>query len=229
MVTPFDGFILSSPVRAGDRVKQGDLLVAFDDKDLVLERLNWVSQKQEYLFEYNRALGSRKRAEVNIFEARIAQADIQLELLDQQLQRTQLTAPFDGLVVSGDLSQSIGSSSRRGDILFEIAPLEAYRLTLSVDESQIADVEVGQKGIFLTGSLPDSPFNFSVTKITPVAKAVDGETVFEIEATVTDPVDVLRPGMEGLGKIDSGQRNLLWIWTRSLTHRLRLVFWSVFA
>jgi multidrug efflux pump subunit AcrA (membrane-fusion protein) len=227
IVAPFDGFILTSDVSAGDYVRKGDIMASFDDRDLVLERLNWVSQKQEFQFEYNRALGSRNRADVNVFEARIAQADIQLEMLDQQLARTQLTAPFDGVVVAGDLSQSIGSSSRRGDVLFEIAPLDAYRLTLMVDESQIAEIKVGQQGLFLSGALPDKTYDFEISKITPVAKALEGSTVFEVEARLLASTELLRPGMDGLGKIDAGERNLLWIWTRSFTHWLRITFWNI--
>nr|WP_237457381.1 HlyD family efflux transporter periplasmic adaptor subunit [Pseudomaricurvus sp. HS19] len=228
IVAPFDGFILNSDVRAGDVVQAGDLMAAFDDRDLALERLNWVSQKQEYLFEYNRALGSRKRAEAKVYEARVTQAEIQLELLDQQLARTRLTAPFDGVVVSGDLSQSIGGSRKRGEVLFEVAPLDAYRLTLLVDESQITDVRVGQQGKFLAASLPDAPFSFEVSKITPVARAEEGKTVFEVEAMVLHSTAQLLPGMQGLGKINAGERNLLWIWTRSFGHWLRLHLWSLF-
>ena len=33
-VAPFDGFIRSAPVRAGDTVKTGDLLAALEDRDL---------------------------------------------------------------------------------------------------------------------------------------------------------------------------------------------------
>ncbi|NMT65001.1 HlyD family efflux transporter periplasmic adaptor subunit [Marinobacter orientalis] len=227
VVAPFDGFILASHFRAGDYVEEGQVMATLDDRDLALERLRRVSQKQEYQFEYDRALSSRNRADANVIEARIEQADIQLELLDKQLTRTRLIAPFNGLVVSGDLSQSIGSSIRRGDTLFEVAPLDAYRLTLLVDETQIMDVDVGQSGTFLSASLPDMPFEFSLNKVTPVAIAEEGKTVFEVEAKILDPGGVLRPGMSGLGKIDAGDEPLLWIWTRSFSHWVRLTFWSL--
>ena len=45
-----------------------------------------------------------------------------------------------GLVVSGDLSQSVGAAVQRVQLLFEIAPLNAYRVMLNVDESQIGEI-----------------------------------------------------------------------------------------
>jgi hypothetical protein len=36
----------------------------------------------------------------------------------------------------------------------------------------------------------------------------------------------LRPGMEGIGKIESGPRSLIWIWTHSIVDWLRLWVWS---
>ena len=61
------------------------------------------------------------------------QIDAQLELIDAQLARMRLTAPFSGVVVSGDLSQSLGSPVEHGQVLFEVAPLDAYRVILEVE------------------------------------------------------------------------------------------------
>ena len=36
----------------------------------------------------------------------------------------------------------------------------------------------------------------------------------------------LRPGMEGVGKIDIDERKLVWIWTHSFTDWVRLWLWS---
>jgi multidrug efflux pump subunit AcrA (membrane-fusion protein) len=40
-VAPFRGYIAEAPVRAGDLVREGDLLAVLDDKELVLERARW--------------------------------------------------------------------------------------------------------------------------------------------------------------------------------------------
>src|SRR5207237_9047193 len=89
---------------------------------------------------------SRVRAE------QVAQAEAQLNLTDEKLARTRLVAPFDAVVVSGDLSQQLGAPIDQGKVLFELAPLDAYRVVLQVDERDISYVELGQSGeLALTG------------------------------------------------------------------------------
>ncbi len=137
-----------------------------------------------------------------------------------------MTAPFDGLVLSGDLSQSIGAAVRRGDVLFEIAPLRDYRVELLVDESQIADVVPGQRGELVAGALPDIVFPFTIERITPVAKAHEGRTQFSVEGRLTEASERLRPGMEGVGRIEVGDRRVVWIAFRSLLHWLSVASWK---
>jgi RND family efflux transporter MFP subunit len=229
VVAPFDGFIKAAPVRVGDRVKKGQVLAALDDRDLTLERLRWVTERQQRRHEFERALGARNRADINIVKTQIEQAEAQIQLIDEQLSRAKLYAPFDGLVVSGDLSQSIGASKQRGAVLFEIAPLNSYRVILQIDESQVSDVSRGQRGQLLTTSLLDEPLDFVVEKITPVAEASGGRNSFRVEARMESVSDRLRPGMEGVGKIEVETRRLIWVWSRELRNWWHLTIWRWLA
>jgi len=226
IVAPFDGYIAKEESRAGAIVRQGQVLAALDDKDLALERLRWSTTRRQRLTEFDRALAERDRADINIIKAQIDQAEAQIALLDEQLSRVKLIAPFDGIVVSGDLSQSIGASVTRGEELFQIAPLNAYRVILEVDEGDLADIAVGQSGSLLLSSLPDSPLSFIVHRITPVAEAKEGRNYFRIEAHLHDVSKRLRPGMEGVAKTQVEERLLIWIWTRKLVDWARLTLWK---
>jgi RND family efflux transporter MFP subunit len=226
VVAPIDGFIATSDIRAGDIVRQGQIMGALDDKDLKLEQLKWASEKAQYAREYRSALADHDRAQVTILSARTDQADAQLKLVEEQLARMQIVAPFDGVVVKGDLSQSLGSPVERGDILFEVAPLEAYRLVLRVNENDIPETQVGQQGKLRLSGMPGESLPFAVEKITPVSEAEDGSNFFRVEARLDETPVQLRPGMEGIGKIDIGERKLIWIWTHKLIDWLQLQVWS---
>lgn len=221
----FDGFLREAPARAGDRVKEGDLLASLDDRELVLERLRWATERQRRAFEYERALSERNRGELRLITNQIEQADAQIQLIDAQLARARLTAPFDGLVVSGDHSQSIGAAVQRGQMLFEVAPNTGYRVVLSVDEAQVADLKEGQKGQLVLAALPGDSFPLEIVRIMPVAKAEEGRNTFRVEAKLLGPADGFRPGMRGVAKIEVDDRRTLWIWTRSLVDWLRLSLW----
>jgi len=225
-VAPFEGYIGEARARAGDLVKTGDLLAALDDRDLRLERLKWLSQKQQYHKQHQLALSERNAAQVKIAAARIGQAEAELALVEDRLARAQIRAPFDGMVVSGDLSQSVGAPVERGQTLFEVAPLNSYRAILQVDEEDIADLAAEQQGHLVLSTFPDAPLPFTLERITPVSTAREGRNYFRVEARLDGAPVELRPGMEGVGKVSVDRRLLLWNWTHKAVNWLRLTFWS---
>ncbi len=226
VIAPFDGFVASAERRAGDFVKEGDVLARLDDRELELERLKWSSRLIQLTRQADESRAGREYGRTRILSAQIDEARAEVSRLEERLSRTRVAAPFDGLVVSGDLTQSLGGAVSRGDVLFEVAPLERYRVLLEVDEEQIAEVELGQRGSLLLAALPGEPLPFEVTKVTPVATAQDGRNFFRVEGTLEEASTVLRPGMEGVGKIDVDERRLVWIWTRGFRNWLRLWVWS---
>ncbi|MEX0957997.1 MAG: efflux RND transporter periplasmic adaptor subunit [Burkholderiales bacterium] len=227
VTAPFQAYVRESSFRAGDSVSQGDVLARLDDRDLRIERVRLASHRDQLSRQYREALANRERAQIRIISSQIDQATAQLELAEEQLSRTQITAPFDGIIVSGDLSQSLGAPVERGEVLFEIAPLDVYRVVLEVDEQDIDDVRVGQSGELVLSSMPGSSMPIVVQKITPVNTAKDGRNYFRVEAALDAAASQrLRPGMEGVGKISVHERRLIWIWTRKMVNWLRLKAWA---
>jgi multidrug resistance efflux pump len=226
VLAPFDGYIADAPRRAGELVRDGEVLCTLDDRDLKLERLKWRSQREQYSKQYQQALAQRNAALGQIITTQIAQAEAELALVEEHLERAQLRAPFESLVVSGDLSQSIGAPVERGKVLFEVAPLDAYRVILEVDERDVAEVADGQEGHLVLSAFPNAPLPFTVTQLTPVSTAREGRNYFRVEARLAHTPAHLRPGMEGIGKIAVDRRLLLWIWTHQAVDWLRLQLWS---
>jgi multidrug efflux pump subunit AcrA (membrane-fusion protein) len=224
---PFDGYIKSQSARAGDIVHAGTVIAELQDNDLVLDRLRHLSRSRQYKFELDKALAKRELAQINIAQAQVDQADADIELADQMLARAQVKVPFDSIVVSGDLSQSVGRPVSRGDVLFEIAPLDRYRVTLVVPEADIRLVKTDQKGELLLSAFPDQTFQFELTSITPISHASDGVNGFEVIGNLTNLDNRIRPAMEGIAKINAGRRSMVWIWTHAFTSWLRIQTWSL--
>jgi hypothetical protein len=231
LAAPFDGYVREAPSRAGDHVRKGQELAALDDSDLKLERAKWLSQLSRYGGLYQDAAATADRVQTGVNSAQRDEAQAQLDLTDALIARAVLRAPFDGLVVSGDLSQRIGGSVSKGEVLFAVAPAGNYRVDLNVKESRIAALRVGQSGTLHLSALPARAYRFTVQKITPKMVAQNGASYFVIEALL-DPgqsLTQLQPGMEGVGKVDVGRGWLLGIWTRDLTEWLRLKLWGLFG
>ncbi len=225
-MAPMDGYLSKAGVRPGDIVEKGDLLFKLDDKDLQVEKLKWKSQLEQYRQQYRDVLAELDRSEVGILKAQIGQAQAKLNLTEKQLERTRMKAPFKGVVVSGDISQSLGAPVERGQELFKIAPLEEYRVILEIDEREISEIKVGQKGELVLSGVVEKHLPFDVTKVTPVSEVKEGGNFFRVEAQLNDHPEFLRPGMEGVGKIDIEERNLFWILTHEMFNWLRLQLWT---
>ncbi|MEM7252826.1 MAG: HlyD family efflux transporter periplasmic adaptor subunit [Pseudomonadota bacterium] len=227
LAAPIEGYIQTEHVRAGDVVSKGDVLATLDDQDLQLERRRLQSERVELKNEHRKAVATGARAKARIIEAQIGKIKAQVALLDEQLRRTELTAPFDGFVVSGDLSHARGAPVKRGEVLYELAPLENYRVVLRIDEFDIDYVLPGQRGNLALSSMPDRKLGFTVQQVMGIAQAGDGKNTFRVDAEVTaTTARQLRPGMNGVGKIAIGERSLWWIWTHQLREKASLWLWG---
>jgi len=223
---PFDGFIQQSFVRPGDTVRAGAVLCRLDDRELKLEQTRLVSEREQLVRKHRQALAAQERSTMAIIAAQIDQVEAMLSLVADKLARATLVAPFDGVVVSGDLHQLLGTPVELGKVLFQIAPLDAYRVILQVEERDIAYLRVGQPGVLTLSGMPHQYMDFSVQQITPVSTAQEGRNYFRVEARLHEVSDNIRPGMEGVSKIVAGERTLIWIWTHNLINWLRLTAWK---
>lgn len=228
VAAPFNSYIKEAPARPGDIVTEGDMLGLLDDRDLKLERIKWFTEKQQNSRQYDEAMAKHDRAQIHILMARIEQAAAQMSLIDEQMARCRIIAPFDGVVMSGDLSQSLGAPVERGQVLFEVAPLDEYRVIVEVDERDINSIIVGQKSELVLPSIPGKTFPFVVEKITPVSIAKEGRNYFRVEGHMVQSQSHLRPGMEGIGKVNIDRRKLIWVWTHKAIDWLRLQMWRWF-
>lgn len=224
--TAYDGYIAASEIRSGQAVSAGDLLAQLDDRELTLERLRRETERAQFQRQYDDALASRQPALANVVRNQIEQAEAQIALLDERLARTRITAPIDGYVLSEDMTQRIGAAVTRGEVLFELSPLDRYRVVLEVDERDIGDLNLGQSGEIVFTALPRDAFAVTLTAITPVARIAGGLNRFTVEAELQDPPDPrLRPGMTGVAKIAIREDSLLTLIWQPVGAWLRLAAW----
>jgi len=228
IIAPQEGYIKTSYARAGDIVDAQQLLLRLEDKNLRLELEVLFSEEAKLHREYQKELAHAERAKVSILSAQIEQVQAQIKLAQTKLQQTQFKAPFSGVIVSGDLSQSLGKPVKKGEELFEIARIGKYRVSLDVDEYDVSKLKLNQHGELRLVGLPYETIDITITRIIPVAQAKDGGNFFHVEAVLDDEnSSPLQPGMQGIAKIQVGESAVLWVWTHTLIERLRLWFWSI--
>ena len=226
ITSPEAGYIKEAPVRPGDIMKAGAILATLDDRDLQLEKLKWTGKFKQVSKEYREALASHERSQIGILRSQLTQAETQLEILEHKLNRITITSPISAVIVSGDFTRALGSPVERGQVLYKVSPLENYRVVLQVDESEVSEISVGMQGELTLSAAAEDTFEMKVVKITPVSTAENGINYFQVEAALISPPEFLRPGMQGVGKIKVGERQLFWIWTHKAVDWIRLKLWS---
>ena len=237
LAAPVAGFLKQVHVRPGDVVKEGQLLLEMADQELLVERERWSSQLAQSDSSLAEANAKADRSQLVIGLAKSNEMQAQLDLVQSQLERSQVRAPFDAVVVHGDLSQRLGAALEQGAELMTLAPAGKYRVIVEVDEADIAKVSAGQAGSLALSALPWHSLPLRVARITPMATPLEGRNVFEVEAELVEtrastPLlnpPQLRPGLSGHARIQVGQRPLLVAWLVRAADRVRLAWWSWFG
>lgn len=227
LVAPQNGYVKESLVQAGDLVKKDQLMALLDDRNLTLELRKWQSEHNKVEKVYQEALAKHDRIELGIQSAQLKQVNAELLLVKEKIAHTQLRAPFDGVVINGDLTQSLGAPVEIGQTLFEVAPLDSYQVVLEVDDHNMAGLKAGNTGKLIIAALPNDSFSLSINQVIPIAISKGNRNFFRVEASLAEHASRLLPGMRGVAKLQMGERKLLWIWTHSLIDRMRLWLWSV--
>ena len=229
VAAPFEGYIAEATRRAGDEVRQGDVLAVLDTRETELELLRAGNLEVQYRRQGEEAMARGDSAAAAIAQAQARQAMAQIQFHRQQIQRSSLRAPFDGVLVSGDLSQQLGEAVKRGQELFKLA---AGRLPPVAGRGGPPDRRRGggadRQGGAGRHARPADPLHGHAHRA--AGPGQEGKTVFRLEASLTPGESAtLRPGMEGVGRIDIGERRYAWIWTHGFMDWLRLKWWAWFG
>jgi HlyD family secretion protein len=141
---------------------------------------------------------------VQLQQARIAVqlAQANLDLLDDQIAKTTVVAPVDGVVMTRNAEP--GSVVNAGAALLTLARLDELTLTVYVPEDRVGEVSLGQTTNVVVDSFPGIVFKAAVTYISDQAEftprnveTVSGRknTVFAIKLKLDDTSEKLKQGM----------------------------------
>lgn len=209
----------------GDPVKRGDLLVRLDQtairdslnsaqasmtaaaqayeqaerqyqRMVTLRQTNVVSAQQleDVEIRRNSALSEREAARARVVTAR------------QQLERTEVRAPFDGIV--SDRKVSAGDTAQIGKELLKVIDPSSLRFEGLVSADSIGEVEVGQPVWFRIHGFAERDFTGKVTRVNPAANT----TTRQVEVLVSFDDAKQQPNVAGLyaeGHVETRSTNTL--------------------
>ena len=226
LTAPFGGYIERVHKKVGQRVKEGDLLVELDQRELLLQRAELISQRDRERSDARRYEAEGKLADMRLAQLAAEQAESKLRIVDPRLSRTEIRAPFDAVIVEGDLEERLASPTQAGEVLLRVVEVSDTYADLQVDERDIHFLDAGMGGKLAFTSRPDERFEVSVQTFEPVAQVEESGTTFRVRVMVDgQSQEWWRPGMTGTCKINAERRSLAWVWLHRTWQYLRLKLW----
>jgi len=196
VVTEIDAAVVNLPFQEGNHIRKGELIAQLDDSQLSAEVLRAEALYTQSLATYNRVktivdqkAGAPQDLDDALASLKVAEAN--LKLAKARLDKTRITAPFDGIV--GSRLVSAGAFLRTGESITELANLNEIRISFSSPEKYLPQMKKGAEVIVSSPVYPDHEVRGRIIAIEPV---IDFETrTARIVARVPNPDRKFRPGM----------------------------------
>jgi membrane fusion protein, multidrug efflux system len=195
----------------GDPVKRGDLLVRLDQTSIrdsltaATASLTAASQAYEQAQrQYERMVKLRETGVVsaqqvedvevqrNSAQSEREAARTRVVTARQQLERTEVRAPFAGVV--SDRKVSAGDTAQIGKELVKVIDPSSLRFEGFVSADSVGEVQTGQKVWFRIHGFNDDEFTGVVTRVNPAANI----TTRQVEVLVSFDDGIKQPNVAGL-------------------------------
>ncbi len=242
------GEIVALPVKEGDRVKKGDLLMKIKPDVYIAQRNQFAAAvlqaqaglgKAEPDYERVQALFSKglvsqqdfdqSRAAFESAKASYAQAKASLDQAEESLRKTTVLSPMNGTVsqLNSELGERVlGTQQFQGTNVMTIADLTRMEGQVDVSENDVILVHVGDTARVAVDAIPDRKVNAVVYEIantgtTTGAGSQEEVTNFTVKMRVLDKDVPLRPGMSMTSDIETETKDdVLSVPIQSVTTRM---------
>lgn len=170
------GIIRRLLVEEGDRVVEGQELALLEDDEQRIQYERADTTYRTKKIEYERSMNLHEQGLVSEeeFDTRLRESEEARQtasLLELELQRTKIRAPFSGTIVVRHLDP--GASVVSGSPVFDLADLDPLYADVDIPERQVGRLQAGQRVRLLAGE--DNAFDEArIERIAPVVDAESG-------------------------------------------------------
>jgi len=229
------GEIIALPVREGQRVSKGQLLVKIkpDAYQAQYERAQAALSKAES--EHRRAKELFEKSLLSASEMDVATSNYQIAKAtykesNETLTKTTIYSPMNGVVsqLKSELAERVsGSTFTQGTEIMTVADLSRMEARVDVGENDVVMVSIGDTARVEVDAYPERKFVGLVSRIANTAKSTglgsqDQVTNFEVRILLDPPPGIyFRPGMSMAADIETEtHQNVFTVPIQSVTVRM---------
>ncbi|HTY08202.1 MAG TPA: efflux RND transporter periplasmic adaptor subunit, partial [Candidatus Edwardsbacteria bacterium] len=182
------GKITRLPVKEGDRVRTGQVLVQIDPANYAaqvkqakasldlaqasLAQSSLVYKRNKELFDkglLSQEAFDQVNTDYQLNQARLTQAEAVLDQARDNLDKTTITSPINGTVVSLNVEVGevvvTGTMNNAGSVIMTVSDMSQMEVDAQVDESDVRDIKVGQPAEITVDAIPNKTFKGSVSEV----------------------------------------------------------------
>lgn len=176
------GVISAFYFREGDEIKAGQIIAQLDPQEQMLKyeqaKVNFTNAQSLY------DLGA-------IIPSKLEEAKINLELAQNELAKTAIIAPSDGILGSRDVE--VGSAINPNLKVGTFLDIDDVFAEVGIMEREINKVVLGQSVKINVDAYPDLDFGGTVTNVAPMVKGKS--KTLNVKVQIANPYRLLLPGM----------------------------------
>ena len=152
--------------------------------------------------QLDRLLNGPDELELQEAELQLKQAQLLVDLAQANLNRVTLVAPFDGVIASSDLI--VGELPPASGAIEMIDDHEFY-VDLAIDETEIADIQVGQPVSLTLDALPEASITGRISRVAQTPTRVGQVVTYVARVTLDPTLEPIRIGMNTTATIQVQQ------------------------
>ena len=226
LTSPIAGYVEGVHFKVGGFVKKGDLLVSLDQREILMKRAQSIAERASQNNDVRRFEAEGKLTDMRLAQLSVQKAEAQIKLLDYQLEKSLIEAPFDGVVVEGDLADRLSSPVKPGEPLVRVTQLSDTYGELQVDERDVHFINNDLSGKLAFTSNPRDSYDVKIDKYEPVAVIQERGTYFRVRASIINSAEKWwKPGMSGVCKVYIGKRSVAWVFLHRTVEFIKMKIW----
>jgi HlyD family secretion protein len=170
-----------------------------------------IEQAQLLLEQVQQSLDKAKeKSESRVWSLPVSvkRLELQLNQVEAELDKTIITAPFDGVVANIYIKegQQLSAMTYTNPAICLIDPSE-IKLSGVIDEIDVSKVKLGQEAVITLDALPDKEVKGRLTFISPASIVQAGVVFYKTTITLENPDEELKDGMSATAEIILEQHN----------------------
>jgi len=229
------GKITRLPVKEGDRVRQGQILVQIDPANYAaqvkqarasLDLAKASLSQSELVYKRNKELFDKGLLSQEGFEqvntdyqlnqARATQAEASLEQAQDTYAKTTITSPINGIVVQLNVEVGevvvTGTMNNAGSVIMTVADLSQMEVEAQVDESDVRDIKLGQEAVVEVDAIIGKTFKGVVSEVGNAAISTNSSSTsaasvnYTVKTRILDKSTDLKSGMSANVEITTANK-----------------------